>query len=1588
MQKHSQFVTKWRRAFQEEALLQRLSDQDVAARWAASDFYLPFLPVDCRLRCTEVLQAALPLLEGMSVPDGSFSDFVLNTAISGIYKNHEKPALPRLRDHGRCALWGLQLLLEEERDALPFDWRWDFEFLKADSLRGDPHAGEYRRFLRAWRNDTVYVLLRLSAELTPYSTLPHIAGVHFVAMQVARELRAAGGPVDLSLVSAAAAGHDIGKFGCLPGERVPYLHYYYTDRWYESRGLPGIGQIAANHSTWDLELENMSAESMVMIYADFRVKQEWINGVEEATIFSLDDAFDVILAKLDEVDGAKRRRYAYVYHKLHDFECYMQSKGVDVTLEGNRMAPWPRKDIALLTPEETDQTFRLMAVGHNLSMMHRFGQERLFAEMLESARSEKNWTKIRTYLYIFEEYFTYLSAGQKTQTLQFLYELLLSREGDIRRQAATLMGRILARFNLRYKKEIPAAEEQDRLDQTQFHLWVKYLDLLLYPDRRLTPQQKSHIHFITKLVVSAVLENSGKGDVSRFLGALMACYGEEEDEGAALALTDTLLYLPLTDLEPEQLQTALHFAAQQLCRDNLSLQIAALRFFCTAADTIPFSHGAYGQVQSSLGAYRESGVPALQYLWNYFRQRVSGENDFNICEIPVADIFVDNLKTATPWMLKMVNVELLATHAKRGGQEQLLHVAAHFSNLIKASETIVIRYTAAKALLSIAPHLTYDQRNEIAVELSKGLEVGQYEFSKYIPQCLGEFSLFLRPLELDEILSAMQRLMSHGNDSVVVGALDTVGVMLEHYGSYAGRYPENADSWEERRRKMAGILLKGMASDRESVQQEAMFLFGETLFHSDVFSVEEKAWLFRRCAHKLLFLLRENQSKGLNYPYCSAALYHIYRFIVHYEVDCGPFQFRGRRKIAFFPGTFDPFTLSHKGIVRAIRDLGFEVFLAIDEFSWSKKTQPSLMRRQIVSMSVADEFHVYLFPPDIPVNIANPADLRRLRDLFPDCELYLTVGSDVVKGASAYRVAPTEDSVHSMNHIVFRRVSDLHGDGGDGPELGVIQGDVIELQLPSQLEDISSTSIRENIDLNRDISNLIDPVAQEYIYQRGLYLREPQYKPVMEAGSLLFEQVEQPTEALLREALGLLPDRRRQTVIGGILERGDRIMLLRDAGRDGRVLAVAMMQNVRQTDLFPLLQNMEQVSRVRDAAAGRLLLVTGLYGEDEEALQYLLTELFTASMEQECSFALFADLDGGLSSLCRITLRCQGFVPVGGEESLLLVDMNSPVVFLQNVETAIKAPFSGDAAVLETVRLSRRKLKQSLVSMYPGKLILSISSSLLHHRLVQKITALNGVPMTPTTPRTLGSSMCVPFGKLLRGHAVPNTVTKTIHTDKVFTPDIRNHSIAAFPYYGPLEDQVRTVKSFCRPVILVDDLLHSGRRIRVLEPLARKVGVEIREVLVGILSGQGKDLMEQWGRTVDQIYFVPNLRAWYVESTLYPFIGGDTVQHDRLPDSGLRPSVNLIMPYTCPTHLKTCGPEPSYRFSQTCLRNTWEIMTALETAYRKRFARNLTLSRLSEVIVLPLCPDKGSLQYDQNLAVSAYLENDLSALQRMENLFL
>mgnify|MGYP002568079417 CR=1 FL=1 len=1567
------------------ALRRRLSDRPAADYFAPGNALLRAIETEgymqrftglfsgTRLRCADVLALCRPELETLcpGEPSEGWLAYAYDYARRLLYP--EKTDAELFAPGAVFLLSVLQVLFAAEAELLPHDPAWTFDFLTDDELAGSPCAPSYQRFLRLWRREFVYELMRLGLEVTPYRTLEHIAGVHHLAVTAARALRKSGVAVDVALVSGAAAGHDLGKFGCRPGERVPYLHYFYTDQWFRRRRMTDIGHVAANHSVWDLEPDYLSVEALLLIYADFRVKQlHDAQGREITRISTLAQAFQVILDKLDDVDGEKQKRYTRVYARLEDFEQFMVSCGVDVTMSGGDTPPLPEKHTALMTDDEALRALTLRCVGHNMELMHRLTDQRSFARLLEEARGETDWRRLRAYLAVMESYSLYLHIPQKVQTLTFLYELLMHREGDIRRQAAALLGEIIAGFHAGYAKERPADIRPDPRAITDVDQWRLYLDKILYPDHKLMPQHRRWIGYTLKFAVGSLLSHC-PGREERFLAPVFAYYRRPEDldDYTAFQLLDTAAALPDTAYTASRARQMTDFAAALSLRKDLTIRMAAVLLLDRLARLYPED----GRALEAVTAVPDGDSGTLRYL----KQDVLSQGaPLLLPEDVVSEIFLDNLKTATPWITKQGNLRLLTDFA-RSGKSPALHIATHLSNLIKVSDRVTVRHSAGNALLALAPRLTADQRNEVAVELCRGLELGQQEFTKYIPDYLGRFALWLPPAELDEVLDDLRVNLSSSDSRVTASVLDTVGVIYEAYDAYRSRFPETDDAYRRRRERLLGLLMRGLSGIDGATRQEALFVLGRRVFGSGELGRHEKRRAFMLTQRKLLSAQDEFPGEGLTFYYRAAMLGKLYRFITEERLFHKGFDFGAPRPVAFFPGTFDPFTLSHKGIVRAIRDQGFEVLLAIDEFSWSKKTQPYRLRRRIAAMAVADVFHVSIFPEDFPVNIANPENLHELRAAFPGRSVSIVVGSDVVLHASSYKKPVTPDSIHTFDHVVFRRTEP----DAEPADYSCITGKVLELTLPPQLEEISSTRIREAVDANRDISNLIDPTVQEFIYRRGLYLREPQDKPVLRTEDLSFLPASPETaEKFLRTMLSVPTAAALRTQIES---RGDDVMVCRDT--DGTILGAASYACLDSARLFARLGDPALSGLVRQNAGGRTLLISGLFvprGERQSDLcQLLITEVLTLALSREFTYALYLPLEGAVSGYGRQLLTLQGFVPAGDSTDALAVDMRCPIVLSRNVDTAVKAPFSSSPRVLAAIAAAHRRLQAALTKLQPGSLVLSLSAGVIYHRLLQRITGRNGVPAEPTTPRVLGPDICVPYGKILRGVAVPNTVTKTLRTDKVYEPDLSTYSIEAYPDYSPLPDQVRTIHAFARPVILVDDMLHDGKRIRRLAPLLAETNTPVDQVLVGYLTGMGRDLMEQLGYDVDAIYYLPNLRLRFVESTLYPFIGGDTVRRSEALPGGLQPAVNRILPYAAPEYTGM-DDETAWELSLCCLENARDILLALETEFRSLYARNLTLSRLGEAVILPLCPDKGGcMTYDLSRAASTYLEGDIELLKRM-----
>ncbi len=1574
-----------------------------------------------RYSCRDVLEVCRPVMESFypQEPEEGWLCAVYEGIVERLYPS--TPPIEEPLDKRRAGLFYLVVLktfLQQENKTCAFDPMVDFQQATAEEREHSPNGSVYDRFMRVIENEFVIELMRIGREIKPFNTLGHVAGVHHVAVCMARQLVECNVVVDVPLVSAAAATHDIGKFGCKGEEirRIPYLHYYYTEQWLKRNHFATISHIAANHSTWDLELENLPVESLLLIYADFRVKSsKGADGQEQIHIYTLDESFDVILSKLDHVDSEKRRRYERVYAKLHDFQDYMLALGVDTDPFGpGKPFDKPRRNAALLSAQQAVQGLKFCAIEHNLSLMHKISQDSSFVNMLEAARSEKNWKHLRTYVNIFEEYSSYMTQKQKLLTLRFLYELFMHNQGDIRRQAATLFGRILSQFDVKYRKELPESAKPEPEENTALSLWQEYVELILFPDHKVAPKHRVWINNTFKVVLASLLSNCKKQESEAYLEEVLKRFCQQ-NRPIAFLLLDVLQPLALSLCKEAALLPPLDFAVDLAQQPERRSQLGALCFAIRLLQRPVTSPACIKAIERVLGAFKGKEDPAICFLlYQAYSLLPNGAERCNAYETMIRaakinELFLENLKTATPWIVKEVNIQLMLHRLfSQGNHGAAFHVAAHLANLIRVSERVSVRHGAGEALVKIAPLLTLEQCNEISIELVKGLETAEYEFSKYIPNYLGKFMLYLHPKELDELLDEFEKYVKSSNERAACVTLPTLGILLAHYDeSYQQRFPEEEAVFQARKERVLGMLLGSLAHYTDAVRQEAFLVYGQQIFGGSL-PHKKKLELFQRIHKKLLTLIYEQQRDDLTFFNSAASLNHIYRFIIDAIIQGETLALPEAKQVAFFPGTFDPFSSSHKGIIQEIRNKGLEVYLALDEFSWSKRTQPHMIRRRIMNMSVADVFGVYLFPDDIPINIANPKDLQQLEELFPQREIYIVVGSDVILNASSYQAPPAPHSIHGFHHVVFRRNS---ADTDWLQEQKIIQsrvsGQILELTLPVYLEDVSSTRIRENIDHNRDISSLVDPVAQSYIYDNGLYLREPQFKAVLRPETLRFQL--NPAnhigvrEAVMRLALNVQALRSQQEEPARLASRllnmsqkpGALVMAMHDDTIGVEPIGFCCFYPTSAARLNDEFNDLSMAEYVRRHTSGKIAVISGIYVRMDighyDITRLLLTETLANCLKEDFTYAVYPGTGGPQDMRLKGTLERQGFLQLScstPEKPVWAVDMRSPIALIEDIQQAIKAPLCDNERVMDVLAIAHKRTAMAMTGLYPGRLVISFHAGILNHALTDMIIKANGVENVPIGVRRLGPYMCVPYGKILKGVVVPNTVTKTLHAEKTYAPDLQSFSITEYPGYAPLIDQIRTIRSFDRPVLLVDDLLHKGYRMAALNPLFTQAELDIRKIIVGILSGRGKDLADEQGRAVESAYYIPNLRYWFVESMLYPFLGGDRVWRNGQGDDYLLPSITQILPYSSPTFITGVAERDLFNLSFTCLQNARDILRVLEEEHQILFERNLTLNRLREAMLWPRVPDKGGrMQYDLGLAPSAYVESDIETLLRMKSSF-
>lgn len=105
----------------------------------------------------------------------------------------------------------------------------------------------------------------------------------------------------------------------------------------------------------------------------------------------------------------------------------------------------------------------------------------------------------------------------------------MHREGDIRRQAADLMGNIIVNYDEDYRKELPEGVQADNSEINSIQLWERYLEMIIQPDHKVTERHRRWIGYALRRVVDSVLspvQDRRSGGVSSRFSSILPGKGD------------------------------------------------------------------------------------------------------------------------------------------------------------------------------------------------------------------------------------------------------------------------------------------------------------------------------------------------------------------------------------------------------------------------------------------------------------------------------------------------------------------------------------------------------------------------------------------------------------------------------------------------------------------------------------------------------------------------------------------------------------------------------------------------------------------------------------------------------------------------------------------------------------------------------------------------------------------------------------------------------------------------------------------------------------------------------------------------------
>ncbi len=1440
---------------------------------------------------------------------------------------------------------------------------------------------EFNDFREIYIKTYMYEMIFINAYLKKSNLLEFIKGIWKLSVDISKDLVKAGINSNTELVSYAAIGHFLGKISLNELDKASQdVVLYETKFWFEKNKLIQIGNIALFESMPNAYIENIPVEKLILMYSNLRID---INAEGKIKYNSINE----IIAKLSLTFSKNEEQINSYVEKIKNFESYLNDNGVKIDFSIKKLFFNKKEDVFLIGNEIADR-FKSISVESNIEIMNKIWNNDTFEKLTELNEMIKDRNHMIIFLKMIDEYNYYLPERKKLIFLDILFNLIEHEDGEIRKTSAELLGKNTADFD---KNALICSENLKSESSTQ-ELWEKYFKIMVFSKQMEKESSFQSYDFVKSFFRNLVENDSDK--ISFYLDFLVKQFENSDlNRDVISVLLTSILGVSLKYYTKKQISFLFERVFNYLKTSDELLMLISLNYLDFVLKREDIGKELKMTIFSNLESINSSKNYSIDYVRFKILMTLNQEEKLNdefkrfmkLRIKNISDIFLINLKSATHWIEKNINIDFLCDIVSNNENHALLfHVAAHFSNLIKVSEKEVVRKKAGKALLSIIDKLALDQRNEICVELIKGLEIEEYRYSKNIPNFLGKLFLSLHPKELDESIDEVERLFYNSTYSTSFLALKTLCIVVENYFVYRNIFEENDNKNSSRLKKVLGIIVSGLVEEDVEIKIDTLYLIGNQIFNSNVLDYDEKFEIFNIIGKKLLSLYDRKNDSDICFINRAISFNQIYKFLNNYYKINKQLKMRKLANVAYFNDVFNLFSIEDDFAVSKIVALGYEVFIDIDDFNWKKDVHSYNFRKRICEISIAQKFDVYIFPTSIKVNVATKKGLKKLNTIFSDQKVSLVSSFDSYNYNSMYN--EKKNLIFEFKHIFLMSKNNEFLSKIETEEINKIKPKLKNGYEEIILNKTNYDELGESKQINIQIERAI-----KYISNSGVVKNKLKNKINATKRTFKIEVLENFTDNIVLDVgrYVFLHTDLFQTIGEQMKNKNIKILVARKNDESNKLLGFVAFHHVNASSMFREFKNIMIANFVRENTSGKVMIIDGIYvvpsAKSEITEKIILTETLVHCLKNDFTYALYCNTIIKEERAETVELiKSHGFVKLEIQDyfrDIYAVDMKFPVCLTLDIQTYIKETFSNNEKTSKRIEKSRKKLISSLIELYPNTLILSFDVEMLQQAVVEMLSE----EMEKSTYNKNNDYLCVPMGNVLEGKVANNIATKQLLVEREYTYDTQKFVIKEYPFEAKLEDQIKTLSSFEKRIVLVDDVVNNCHEILGIDGSLKRNSIDVVKVIAGILSSNGKDILEMHGYEVDSTYFIPNLKIWIRESTLHPFIGGYSVQTSSDLKQQLIPSINHVLPYTTPNFVNGCSNRAAYNLSMVCLENSKEMFLHLESEFKNIYGKAPLLKDLGTLVKIPRVPSKGdNLHYDMKKKISSYIENDIENLIRWE----